>query len=113
MKYDAGRAFVAVRAAASADGREVEIRVEDHGQGIDPADLPHVFDRFYRAPAARSMPGSGLGLAIVRHAAEAHGGTVTAEPADGGGTRVRIHLPHVEPPGAIEPAAGGRGAAPA
>jgi two-component system sensor histidine kinase MprB len=89
------------------------LTVRDHGPGIDPADLPHVFDRFYRAPAARSMPGSGLGLAIVRHAAEAHGGTVTAEPADGGGTRVRIHLPHVEPPGAIEPAAGGRGAAPA
>jgi two-component system sensor histidine kinase MprB len=73
------------------------ITVRDHGPGIDPADLPHIFDRFYRAPSARSLPGSGLGLAIVRHAAEAHGGTVLAEPAPGGGTRIRLRLPSVEP----------------
>ena len=57
--------------------------MRDHGPGIDPDDLPFVFDRFYRAPSARGMPGSGLGLAIVRQVAEAHGGTVTAEAADG------------------------------
>ena len=54
-----------------ADGTLV---VRDHGPGFDEADLPHVFDRFYRADSARGMPGSGLGLAIVRQAAEAHGG---------------------------------------
>ncbi len=65
------------------DGPEVVVR--DHGPGIDAADLPHVFDRFYRAPAARSTPGSGLGLAIVRRVATEHGGTVTARnEADGG-----------------------------
>lgn len=57
-----------------------ELTVRDHGPGIDAEDLPHVFDRFYRAPTARSMPGSGLGLAIVRNAALAHGGTVAAAP---------------------------------
>jgi two-component system, OmpR family, sensor histidine kinase MprB len=70
-----------------------ELAVRDHGPGIDPKDLPHVFDRFYRATDARSQPGSGLGLAIVKQAIEAHAGTVTAEPANGGGTRFRAHLP--------------------
>src|SRR5918996_247963 len=76
---------------------EVEVRggevlVRDHGPGIDDSDLPHVFDRFYRAPAARGVPGSGLGLAIVRKVAEAHGGSVSAEPAPGGGARFRFRL---------------------
>jgi two-component system sensor histidine kinase MprB len=70
-----------------------ELTVRDHGPGIEPADLPHVFDRFYRAPAARGVPGSGLGLAIVRQVAEGHGGTVRAETAPGGGTLMRLHLP--------------------
>jgi len=69
-----------------------EVTVRDHGPGIDGSDLPFVFDRFYRAPAARAKPGSGLGLAIVRQVAEAHGGTVAAERAEGGGTRVRLAL---------------------
>ena len=70
-----------------------QLTVRDHGPGIDPEDLPHVFDRFYRAPTARAMPGSGLGLAIVRNAAVVHGGTVTAAAAAGGGTVVRLRLP--------------------
>jgi two-component system sensor histidine kinase MprB len=72
--------------------RDGELTVRDHGPGIDEADLPFVFDRFYRAPSARGMPGSGLGLAIVRQVAEAHGGTVVADRADGGGTRMRLTL---------------------
>jgi two-component system sensor histidine kinase MprB len=69
-----------------------EVVVRDHGPGIAPADLPHVFDRFYRAAAARSKPGSGLGLAIVREAADAHGGEVVAE-STGAGARFRLTLP--------------------
>lgn len=69
------------------------LSVRDHGPGIDPADLPHVFDRFYRSAAARAVPGSGLGLAIVRQTAEAHGGRVGVEPAEGGGTVFRLVLP--------------------
>jgi two-component system sensor histidine kinase MprB len=52
-----------------------------------------VFDRFYRAPAARKLPGSGLGLAIVRKVADSHGGEVSAEQAEGGGARFVLRLP--------------------
>jgi two-component system, OmpR family, sensor histidine kinase MprB len=72
--------------------RDGEVAVRDHGPGIDEGDLPFVFDRFYRASSARGMPGSGLGLAIVRQVAEAHGGEVVAEPAEGGGTRMSLRL---------------------
>ena len=67
-----------------------EVVVRDHGPGIDEADLPFVFDRFYRAPSARGMPGSGLGLAIVRQVAETHGGEVIIERPPDGGTRMRL-----------------------
>jgi two-component system, OmpR family, sensor histidine kinase MprB len=70
-----------------------ELSVRDHGPGIDPVDLPHVFDRFYRSTAARAVPGSGLGLAIVRQTAEAHGGRIGVEPAEGGGTVFTLSLP--------------------
>ena len=73
--------------------REGEVVVRDHGPGIDEADLPFVFDRFYRASTARGLPGSGLGLAIVRQVAESHGGEVSAERAEGGGAVLRLRLP--------------------
>jgi len=76
--------------AILADG---ELVVRDHGPGIAAEDRERVFDRFYRAAAARSLPGSGLGLAIVREIAEAHGGTVSAEEAPGGGALLRLRLP--------------------
>ena len=72
--------------------RDGELTVRDHGPGIAPDDLPYVFDRFYRASSARGLPGSGLGLAIVRQVAQAHGGTVVAEQAEGGGTLMRMSL---------------------
>jgi two-component system sensor histidine kinase MprB len=67
--------------------------VRDHGPGIDPADLPRVFERFYRSDTARQLPGSGLGLAIVAQVAEDSGGSITLEPAPGGGTLARLALP--------------------
>ena len=72
--------------------RDGEVTVRDHGPGIDEEDLPHVFDRFYRASSARGMSGSGLGLAIVRQVAETHGGEVVAERPEGGGTLMRLRL---------------------
>jgi two-component system sensor histidine kinase MprB len=69
-----------------------ELTVRDHGPGIAPEDLPHVFDRFWRAPTARGLPGSGLGLAIVRQVVEAHGATVTAELPPDGGTLMRLRF---------------------
>jgi two-component system sensor histidine kinase MprB len=73
--------------------REGTVTVRDHGPGVDPADLPHVFDRFYRSPRARTMPGSGLGLAIVKQVADSHGGTVTAATAAGGGALFVLRFP--------------------
>jgi two-component system sensor histidine kinase MprB len=81
----------------SPDGASVEvsmsegvITVRDHGSGFNEADLPFVFDRFYRAQEARKLPGSGLGLAIVRQAAEACGGFAEARNAPGGGALLRV-----------------------
>ncbi|GGP76765.1 sensor histidine kinase [Saccharothrix coeruleofusca] len=79
-----GRVLVTV-----ADG---ELAVTDEGPGIPAADLPFVFDRFYRSAQARSLPGSGLGLAIVRQVVETHGGQVAAESLTPG-TRMRLRLP--------------------
>jgi len=72
------------------------VSVRDHGKGIDDADLPLVFDRFYRAAAARALPGSGLGLAIVRQVAESHGGSVSVERPSDGGALLRIELPVID-----------------
>ncbi|MER6387237.1 HAMP domain-containing sensor histidine kinase [Streptomyces sp. NPDC001523] len=67
-----------------------ELTVRDHGPGIAPQDLPYVFDRFYRAGAARALPGSGLGLAMARQIARAHAAELTAEAAPGGGALFRL-----------------------
>jgi two-component system sensor histidine kinase MprB len=82
------------------DGR---YEVRDHGPGIETDDLPYVFDRFYRAPAARATPGSGLGLAITKQVIESHGGRVWAERGADGGAVVGFELPTIEvAPGAEE-----------
>jgi two-component system sensor histidine kinase MprB len=70
--------------------RDGSLSVRDHGPGFDERDLPHVFDRFYRAERARRLPGSGLGLAIVKQAAEAYGGRAEAANASDGGAVVRV-----------------------
>jgi two-component system, OmpR family, sensor histidine kinase BaeS len=77
------------------DGEQVSIDVTDTGVGIDPPDLPHVFDRFWRAEKSRTREagGSGLGLAIVRKLAETHGGTVTVASEPGRGATFTLGLP--------------------
>lgn len=74
-------------------GSPIELRVADNtvevldrGPGVDAADVPHVFDRFYRPVSSRSLPGSGLGLSIVQDVAHAHGGRAYVQPRDGGGS---------------------------
>jgi two-component system sensor histidine kinase MprB len=81
-------------------GRPVEVvvdsegvRVRDHGGGIDPKDLPYIFDRFYRGANSRASQGSGLGLAIVRQVAESHGGSAAAGNAPDGGAVFTLRLP--------------------
>lgn len=71
---------------------DATVTVRDHGPGLVEADLPHLFDRFYRSVQMRGMPGSGLGLAIVKSVAEAHHGTVFARNAEGGGAEFGIRL---------------------
>jgi len=77
---------------------EGTLTVADEGPGIDPADLPHIFDRFYRSSEARTLPGSGLGLSIVKRAAERHGGTVDVESTPGVGTTFTLTLPSSDQP---------------
>ena len=86
-KFDASGGVILVDVAAGS------VAVCDGGPGIPEADLPLVFDRFYRSADARGRPGSGLGLAIVRDVAEAHGGTVFATGREGGGARVGFSIP--------------------
>jgi two-component system sensor histidine kinase MprB len=81
-----------VRIAVAADARHATVSVADEGPGIPATDLPHIFDRFYRSPAARSKPGSGLGLSIVRQIAETHGGHVAAQHSPHG-TEMVLTLP--------------------
>ena len=68
------------------------VEVRDRGTGLHPDDLERIFDRFYRASSARTLPGSGLGLAIVHQAATRHGGGVWAQNRDGGGAEVGFRL---------------------
>ncbi|MCZ4120880.1 HAMP domain-containing sensor histidine kinase [Streptomyces sp. H39-S7] len=69
------------------------LTVRDHGPGIPDDELPHVFERFWRSPSARSLPGSGLGLSIVARTVQQSGGEVSLRPAGGGGTVATVRLP--------------------
>lgn len=93
LRYSEAGGRVEVR-LRSWDGSAV-VEVEDDGTGIDAADLPHVFDRFYRADAARARVtgGRGIGLAIAKAAVEAHGGTIEVSSRLGEGSRFTVKLP--------------------
>ncbi|SCD49361.1 two-component system, OmpR family, sensor histidine kinase MprB [Streptomyces sp. Termitarium-T10T-6] len=88
---------VEVRLTAHDDGLELTVR--DHGPGIPAEDVLYVFDRFYRAEAARALPGSGLGLAMARQIARAHGAELTAGAAPGGGALFTLTFGAQGPPG--------------
>ncbi|MFE7892133.1 sensor histidine kinase [Streptomyces sp. NPDC057412] len=88
-KFDRdGTAPIEIGVAGPARPGTVRVEVLDRGPGIADDDLLRVFDRFYRAPDARSLPGSGLGLSIVREVALAHGGAPFAFHREGGGTAI-------------------------
>ncbi|AWM39296.1 Sensor kinase CusS [Gemmata obscuriglobus] len=91
LKYSPPGTPVVVRAFA--EGASTVIAVEDRGPGIDAADLPHVFEPFFRSGRATALPGSGLGLAVVARLAGAFGGRVVAENRPDGGARFRVALP--------------------
>lgn len=93
LRYTPDGGMITISAAMR--GRMVEVGVTDTGPGISPDDLPHIFDRFYRADPARGREGgnAGLGLAIARGLIEAQGGQISAESRPGHGTRVSFTLP--------------------
>ncbi len=91
-----------IRIRVASEGQRVLLEVEDNGTGISPADLPYIFDHFYRGDPSRTRAtgGFGVGLSIVRSLVEAHGGSVSAENRSEGGARFRVTLP-VAKPGAM------------
>jgi two-component system, OmpR family, sensor histidine kinase MprB len=98
VKFSPGRGEVDVRLAGG------ELTVRDHGPGIPAEDLPHVFERFWRSPSARSLPGSGLGLSIVARTVGQAGGEVSLTAAEGGGTVATLVLPGAAAPPPEPPA---------
>jgi two-component system, OmpR family, phosphate regulon sensor histidine kinase PhoR len=98
LRHTPGRGTVCVRLGA-VEGRAV-LQVADTGEGIPAAELPRVFERFYRVDKARARQtgGTGLGLAIVRHVAEAHGGSVRVDSELARGTTFTVTLPVAGPP---------------
>jgi signal transduction histidine kinase len=109
VKYTPSGGRVAV--TAEARGNTVQVTVQDTGIGIPPADLPHIFDRFYRVQtdATRDIEGNGLGLAIVKAIVEQHGGQITVESTVGQGSRFVFTLPLASVPAlaASQPAPAG------
>jgi two-component system sensor histidine kinase MprB len=96
VKFSPPDGTVRVALRPLGDGTAV-IEITDQGRGIAEADLPHVFERFYRSSDARPLPGSGLGLSIVLQAAQRHGGRAYAANAPHGGALMTIQLPGWEP----------------
>jgi signal transduction histidine kinase len=96
LKYGGSPSVVGIRLARHGGTKpEAQLTIEDQGPGIDPADLPHIFEPFYRGRLAteRRIPGNGLGLHIVKRGIEALGGRISVRTARGAGTSVTIHLP--------------------
>ena len=82
-----------VTITTSSDDKSINVKVIDTGIGIPRADLPHVFERFYKADKSRANRGSGLGLAIAKHTIEAHGGTISVQSEEGKGSTFSFSIP--------------------
>jgi signal transduction histidine kinase len=103
LKYGGERRWARVRAWKVEDGERVRISVEDHGVGIDAADLPHIFEPFYRGKSALAaqIHGAGLGLSLARDIAEGMGGQLEAASEPGRGSTFTLDLPAAGPTGRV------------
>ena len=100
LAHGAHGGWIGIRARriATGNGYGVEISVEDRGLGVDPADLPHLFEPFYRGRRSveEQTRGFGLGLALVKRIVEAHSGSISVSSAEGKGTIFTLQLPAIE-----------------
>ncbi len=108
LKFTPRGGRVNVELKVDAQTRQVYLRVSDTGAGIDPVDLPHIFERFYRGDKSRARErtahGNGLGLSICKSIVEAHSGLVQAQSQPGQGTTITVYLPAASPLGAPDAA---------
>ena len=95
LKYASAGKWLRLTATNTHSRKEVVLTVADHGPGIDPADLPHIFDPFYRGRKvlASSVPGAGLGLSLLQRYLKAHGGSVKLTNSPRGGATFTLYLP--------------------
>jgi len=103
LKYGSEQRWIGIQARLTEhglSGKEVQISISDRGIGIDSADLPHIFEPFYRSPlvAAAQIHGTGLGLPLARSIAESMKGQLTVRSAAGRGSTFTLHLPCLEQP---------------
>jgi signal transduction histidine kinase len=103
LKYGSEQRWIGIRAQLTEQGlrgKEIQISISDRGIGIDSADLPHIFEPFYRSPhvAAAQIHGTGLGLPLARSIAEAMKGELTVRSVPGRGSTFTLHLPCAEHP---------------
>jgi signal transduction histidine kinase len=104
VKYGSEKGWLGIRATAPAEHGEVRISVSDHGMGIAPEDLPHIFEPFYRSPAVRDaqIHGTGLGLPLSQSIAQAMGGRLDVVSTPGRGSTFTLYLEragHPDPEG--------------
>ena len=103
LKYGAGQRWIGIRASVhqneAMNGREIQISVADRGIGIDPDDLPRIFEPFYRSPSATAaqIHGTGLGLSLAKSISEAMHGSLTVVSIPGKGSTFTLHLPSGNP----------------
>ncbi len=98
LKYTLDGGLITIR--VKREGENFQVAIQDTGAGIPPSDLPHIFERFYRADKSRTREqgGTGLGLSIVKHIVQSHGGTVRAESVHGKGSTIILCFPAVPAP---------------